>query len=293
MNNQTNGDGSIQTKGIEAGRDVIQTIGMNYTEVKELVLDLFENNFPRLLEVSYKEANENIMLTLELLKSKIEVTELKIDKIKLSKPDTHYVYNEAITMIGRKGEKIDSNLLCNFLLEKISFNKEEYEIVLDEVLKVVPKLSKNHLDFLAKLTMLYDYSFNGVTNSRDLEEMNRKTFSKLIEAFEISQGSLSYLTSLGLVALRPYRVRSINSKVSNEILRNDLYFDKIKRTYSIDLELEKEKMPFTYKMYTEIGRYIDVELYELTFLGKVIAISHLENLIPEFKGMLEELKNAI
>lgn len=279
MIKQINGESSVQTKNIDAGGNVIINNGVQYNEIKKLFLDLFDANFPKLLEESYKKAFENINNILELLKAKMEVTELKIDKLKLSTPDIHYTLNEAITVVGRKGNEVDTNLLCELLMEKMEKNKGEYELLLDESLKVVPKLNKSYLEFLSTIVMLYTYiCFNGETAS-DIEKSYNQIFSKFPTNLNLSNANVSYLTSLGLIRLRPYRVRSINTVTSKHILRNDIFKNQFKENFNLDIEKEKLLMPNIYEFYNRIGEKLDIELYEPTALGNLVGAIYFQNFI--------------
>lgn len=290
MNNQINGNNSVQTKGLKAERDINIRNGVSYTEVERIVLNLFDANFPKLLKESYERATENINNVLALLKAKIEIAELKLDKLKLSTPDVHYVLNEAITIVGRKGENVDGDLLSELLVEKMMENKGEYELLLDEALSITPKLNKEYLDYLATIVMLYTFGINVTQNEEEYDLIFSGTFLEFPMTLTLSDSMLSYLVTLGLIRLRPYRIKVIDSE--KNLIRNDLFYNSIKKMNSIDIKNSKLKMPKVYEVYKKINE-TKIELYEPTALGNLIGATYFKNnrkkFIPNFSMDIRDI----
>jgi hypothetical protein len=158
---QKSGDGStnLQAENI--------FLGVTYTEVKEIALDVFKNNFIKLSEDAADTATKRVL----------EFTEDFLSKLKSNNPDLlenvkdpalqSSIY-EAQKAYAKTGDKDLFNMLINILLDRTKNSKRDLrQIVLDESLSVAPKLTQEQLDALT-LIFIIKYSRESGLNNLDI-----------------------------------------------------------------------------------------------------------------------------
>lgn len=147
---QVNGKNSTN----QQAEEIINNYGLSYSEVKEIALDVFKNNF---LQLS-KEASDIVMaranqLIDDFLKKLQEENLLGISECK--NPDFQYILYEAGKSYARTGEKDQENLLINLLVERTKqTSRSLLQIVLDESIQVVQKLTYEQINILSVLFLL-------------------------------------------------------------------------------------------------------------------------------------------
>lgn len=161
---QSGGDNSTN---IQAGNVIIN--GISYSEVRQIAQDVFESNFLKLkgdaFDIARTRANQFIEDYLKELQEKHpEGLAKSID------PDMQYAIFEAQREFARSGDEELSKLLINLLIERTKENdKSLKQIVLNESLTVVPKLTLEHLNILSIVFLLKEAKFN---NLNGLEQFN-------------------------------------------------------------------------------------------------------------------------
>ena len=149
-NKQINGNNSTN----QQAEKIINNYGMSYSDVKEIALEVFRNNF---LQLS-KEANDEVIARANQL---IEDFLQKLQKENIQgineckNPDFQYVLYEAGKSYARSGEKNQEALLVNLLVERTKqTSRSILQIVLDESIQVVQKLTQEQINILSVLFLL-------------------------------------------------------------------------------------------------------------------------------------------
>lgn len=138
----------------QQAEEIINNYGLSYSEVKEIALDVFKNNF---LQLS-KEASDTVMaranqLIDDFLKKLQEENCQGISECK--NPDFQYILYEAGKNYARTGEKDQESLLINLLVERTKqTSRNLLQIVLDESIQVVQKLTHEQINILSVLFLL-------------------------------------------------------------------------------------------------------------------------------------------
>lgn len=147
---QINGKNSIN----QQAEEIINSYGLTYSEVKEIALDVFKNNF-------YQLASEANDLAYERAKKFIEdyINELIKDNPigiqQCQNPDFQYVLFEAQKNYARTGDEKQEQLLINLLVERSKqVERNTLQIVLNESISVINKLTQKQIDLLSFIYLI-------------------------------------------------------------------------------------------------------------------------------------------
>lgn len=161
---------------IQAGRDVTVTnVGLTYADVRDVALDVFRANFYHLSAT----ASTIAVTRAEEMTEKFFERLLKENPSGLSKandPDFQYALLTAQREYARSGDKDLGDVLIDLLVDRSKQNERDIlQIVLNESLTVVPKLTEGQLAILA-LVFLFRYT-------RDLTTLNPETLGKYFDTY--------------------------------------------------------------------------------------------------------------
>ncbi|MFT8710104.1 MAG: LPO_1073/Vpar_1526 family protein [Sporolactobacillus sp.] len=149
-NNIESGDEStnIQTRD---NAQIHQTInqGLSYSDVRTMIMDVFKANFYDLgenaAEVAKARAEE---LVNDFLSKLQQHPETILENTK--DPDLRYAIFEAQEGFARRGEKETADMLVDILIKRtLASEKPLLKLVLDEAIKVIPKLTVRQMDILS------------------------------------------------------------------------------------------------------------------------------------------------
>ncbi len=157
------------------GQNVVINNGINYSDAKEIALDVFKSNFLELSQTAAFVAKQRAEeLVDEFLKKVVEKDPTKIDKIQ--DPDIQYAIFTAQKEYARSGEKDLEEMLVNILLERIDENSQSLKkIVLNESLEILPKLTNSQLDILTIVFLTHETHNHNV--------INKQTFKNYLETY--------------------------------------------------------------------------------------------------------------
>lgn len=139
---------------IQAQRDVHVSYGMGYRDVKDICTDLFSANFPKLKEEAIAEAREHVQVYAESLMESLKSENPEVLSNRLKSPDVQFAINESVMQVAKQSSQEKSGLLKELIIGKIRTTDEEENILLDEAIDLLPKLSKNQLGFLTGIWVL-------------------------------------------------------------------------------------------------------------------------------------------
>jgi len=150
---------------IQAGGDVnITKVGLSYSEVRDVALDVFRSTFYQLAGVAADTASQRAKEITEDFLSKLE-KENPAGLEKANDPDFQYALFTAQREYARCGDKELEALLVDLLVDRSKQDQRNIlQIVLNESLNTAPKLTEGQLAVLA-LIFLFKYTQNfGVGN---------------------------------------------------------------------------------------------------------------------------------
>ena len=183
----------------QAGGDI--NVGMNYTEVKDLVLLLYEQNFPKLVESAAEKATQNVREYIEKLVARLNRDSDKIDSNSFSDPNVQYLLNTTIQNCARKGKSVNMEFLIDaFLLVLHKDPTSILNIVSEQLISVLPKITKDCIDVMTVLYYIRYYRMNGISSMVELEPISKTIYESLNFDKANCGFVLSYLESLGVAA---------------------------------------------------------------------------------------------
>lgn len=168
---QKSGNDSIN---IQESKNV--TIGLSYTESKELFSDLFEKNFPLLQKIAQEEARKNVEKLSKRFTEKVNQLESFNDSV-LQNPDFHYNLYKTIEIGARNSSDELHQFLASLLVKRIGCDKNDTKrIIVNESISTIEKISTNQLKLLT-------FSYLFFTYFKIFEFKNWNEFNKYIEDF--------------------------------------------------------------------------------------------------------------
>ncbi|MBT2714709.1 LPO_1073/Vpar_1526 family protein [Bacillus sp. ISL-57] len=161
---------------VQAGNDVNlhqNNYGLSYREVKEVALDVFEVNFSKLSLAAQKVAKERAEeITTAFLSQLQKKNPEALETMK--EPDMQYALLMAQKEYARTGDENLSEVLVDILVERSKIQERSLmQVVLNESLEVVPKLTNGQLNILS-LIFIIKYTINN--NVRSIDSL--KTYLK-------------------------------------------------------------------------------------------------------------------
>ena len=169
------------------------TIGIRYNEVKEIALDVFNNNF---FKLSKKAANKALTRAEELVNDFLNnLYEKNRDVIeKLQEPAMQYSLYNALKGYAKTGDVKLKEQLMELLLQRISSEERSLtQIVLDEAIEVLPKLTREQINML---TLLFSVIFIIPIHITSLSGLNDHFNNQIMQFYSPVSSSYSFLTHL-------------------------------------------------------------------------------------------------
>lgn len=164
-NNQEGGNNSTNLQ----GQSIVINQGISYSDAKDIALDVFKTNF---IELSEKAASTAKQRAEELVDGFLtEIQQRNPNAInEMQNPGMQYALFSAQKEYAKTGDKDLSDMLVDILVERASQTERNLkQIVLDESLLIVPKLTANQLDTLTIIFNLkYTRNFS-ITNHQTLK----------------------------------------------------------------------------------------------------------------------------
>lgn len=267
---QTVGSGAVA---IQATGNV--SMGMSFTEVRELCQLFLENNFPALRAEAKAAAEERVQDFSAKLEKRIVDAVAQIDPAKFRDPDVQACLNDAVLSAARRGEAANPDVLCTLVAERISAKSSPFkDIVLSEAVQVVPKLTAEQISLLCLTFFVQSMSFNGIPHLAVLESPGLQVKTLVERCRGISHSQKQHVQYAGAC--------SVLNIVSHDPF--EMVWNSYKRFGHADLESFKTDLRKTAPTFVEIIElYAETKLWgvTLTSVGQAIALASLSSKLPE------------
>jgi len=258
---------------IQAGGNV--TIGLSYKDVKEIVYDLFKQNFPELLKEAQDKAKENFAEYDKRLDEAIKRRLEEIDFNKFKEPNTQYLLNSSINHAARKGGKIDLGLLSETLVASLGKdNTEILNIVSEQALETIPKLTSDQIKTLTLIHYLIHCGFQGIPSISFTEMNNAIVLGMVKEIPENLHSHLNYLSSLGVLSINQFQGINPYEAIKNQY--QNLYKQTAPDEIKKDIEKHSPSLAKLVKIYEEK----QLRVVNLTPVGMLIALINMRRIFP-------------
>lgn len=158
-----------ESTAIQAGHDLsITNVGLSYTEVRQVALDVFRANFYELAGVAKDVARNRAEEITEDFLKKLNM-ENPAGLKKSEDPDFQYALFTVQKEYAKTGDKDLGDLLVDILVDRSKQDSRNImQIVLNESLKTAPKLTDIHLATLAAIFLFRYTQDNRVANHDSL-----------------------------------------------------------------------------------------------------------------------------
>lgn len=256
---------------LQAGGNI--NYGMSYTEVKDLVFRLFEQNFPKLAETAAEKATQNIKDYIEKLEARLKRDADKIDFNKFSDPNIQYLLNSTILNYARKGNAVNMDFLMDAFL--LVVNKETtslLDIVSEQVISVLPRMTKDCIDVLTIIQYIYGIKIDALSSIEMSELYSKKVCDSLNSSDVYNTQTIPYLISLGatthgVLARDPYKGVGSQYQEFSSVLEEKEWKEKV-----------QNNCPYLSKL-IEVLQSRHLSALILTPMGQLIALMNLKSIL--------------
>ncbi len=128
--------------------------GLSYRDVKDLCVDLIQANFPILQEQAKIQSMQYVEEFASKFFNKIKDQDYDNTQTRLKNPDVQASINSSIMHVARMTDKSHQDILCELLAEKIKEQEDEKNILLNDAIDVMTKISKNQIKFLTFINLI-------------------------------------------------------------------------------------------------------------------------------------------
>lgn len=232
--NQKSGKSSTNVQGESV---TIVNQGISYKDAKEIALDVFKSNFMQLSQAASQIARERAEeITNHFLE---EVKERYPDKIRLMEnPDMQSALYSAQKEYAKSGDSETEEILVDLLVDRLVEEKRNLrQLVLNESLDVVTKLTDNQLDALTVafiITRTRNFTINNLANLKKYFEQYILPF---VTNLSVERSCYEHLVYTGCASI------SIMTRSMEDIFR-DTYKGIFCKGFTKD-EFEREMGDFT------------------------------------------------
>ena len=262
---------AIQAQGNVTNMAVTNNYGLSATEVKELCLQVFLDNFPVLRQEAITAARNNVQEFAASLEAKIIEKSKEIDLSHFADPDVQAAINDAVQANARKGEKANPSVLVDLITERVSFSTSEYKnIVISEAVTVVPKLTKEQIAYLSFIHYMTNTTLERLSHVSGLERWSRDVLSVVSAGFDLSHSQKRHIEYAGACSIL-------------SMMRVDIYKGWMDQKYKYLKYIDLEKFKNDLAAYSPSSKILldafDKESEDgevtLTSVGQAIAIANL------------------
>jgi hypothetical protein len=183
------------------GTQIVQ-IGLDYLQARQVFLDLFESNFPRLKAAAAAEAGRRIQEFIENFYSAAEGQLSEDDINGFQSPDLQFVLTQVMESAARHDSNTLREQLAALLVRRIKSDENSVETrVYNEAIATVGKLTTNQLKILTLSYLLSELVFRlQPTSWHDLEEYVETRVKPFLD-FENRYADFRYLDYCGCCRL--------------------------------------------------------------------------------------------
>lgn len=254
--------------------------GITYDEARQLALDVFNSNFVQLAGEAADIAELRVRRFVEAyLKTLFEQHPRALSSAR--DPDMQYMLYEAQKLYARTGDDFVADLLIDILVKRAPLSQRTFlQIVLNEALTTISKITAQHMDCLAVIFLLR-YLLHERPKSRDsLFKMLRAQLIPLARNMPDDTSTYLYLEYTGCVR------SNIGGTSAVDILR--LNYHNIFSRDVTDIEYASiiGKFPGATNIFESVGNKYRIKLMDIgqvdTLGGPKDSVKDLQKVMTEF-----------
>lgn len=275
------------------------SLGLSYRDVREICIDLMHENFPKLREEAMTKAMQYVNAYGDDLINRLAKENQDIINKRLSEPGIQFAINQTVQQVAKQTSKSKTDILKELIVGRIKTTTEEKEILIDEAIELVQKLSSNNIKALSLLHFLrYGLKFfkgEGVDSALDFENDDDTLLLK--NDVRISKGAVqkNYIddyknpesTLFKLIPENPINIQNEALELQrrgflsiNQQYNSQPFTDIIKRRTGMeihDLESLAVKLPTLHHCMNmlSLSSINDFDYFVLSDVSVIIVTSHL------------------
>ena len=206
---QSSGDGSINIQGETVN------IGISYSDVKEIALDIFKNNFYKLAEEAAQTAYGRAEKIINDLLQEIKSTNEKLLE-NVRDPDIQYGIFRVQKDYARLGNDDIASILIKTLVERMKVTNDSLrKIAINEALTIIPKLTIKQISLLTISFVMRYINLNILTTNDLISFIDKSLGYCLVDNLHLERQDLLHLRYLGCTG------DILESKSVGELFKND------------------------------------------------------------------------
>lgn len=177
---------------LQAGGDIHLTQGLSYIDAREIALDVFKSNFYQLAGEAVDIANKRAEEFTEKLIEKLQLEgESLLNSMK--DPDMQYALYTAQKEYARSGDENLSEMLVEILVDRAGIEERSLmQIVLNESLEVLPKLTQSQLNILSLVFIIKYTRRLTIKNLNGFKEYLINTVYPFLQGISDSASTANY-----------------------------------------------------------------------------------------------------
>lgn len=195
---QKGGESSLN---IQAGGDVKITSALSYADVKEIALDVFQENFCKLAGLAKQTARQRAE----------EITDKFLTELQKRNPDglknaEDVDFQHSLFTVqkeyARTGDKDLGDILVDILVDRSKEDKRSIlQIVLNESLQIVPKLTRDQIATLTVIFTLKHTKFLRMDRLESLRDYIDHRISPFVSSLSLNQALCQHLVYAGCASI--------------------------------------------------------------------------------------------
>ena len=191
---QSANNGSIA---LQSGRDSIVYIGISYADAKNIAEDVFKNNFYKVSEIAANEVGKRLEYIInEIIKRFREYNPEGI--VKFKEPGFQVALYEVQKAYAKTGDINLADMLVDMLIERSKHDERSYlQIVMDEAITVIPKLTTEHLNIMTNIFILWTLKNDNISTYKGFIKFIKSIIEPFL--FDNRRSYFSYLVYLGCI----------------------------------------------------------------------------------------------
>ena len=193
------------------------SIGISASEARQIAIDVFKANY---YEFSEKAAKKALERAEEITNNFIDQFYKRIPELekKLEEPSIQSSIYNVQKEYAKTGQADLENQLLELLIERINSPEESLKrIVLDEALLILPKLTKDQINFLTLIVSLININQPDIVNMAAFEDFVKK---KIVAFYPDNLKSFSFFRHLQFTGCCSILGEGSSYKPLEEILKN-------------------------------------------------------------------------
>lgn len=284
-----NSEKNEQSQKVSDGSTAIQAqeiniVGLSYSDVKAVVKDLFELNFPKLKSEALELAKIHVNDFSEQFFRKMSELDKQLLEQKFVSPDMQFALNSVVQQVARFGEKSKSEVLTDILINKVNSNNDFDDVLYNQAIEVTGKLTLNQIKILSFQHILRSIQKVDILS----EEIHKKaTFhmyeDELIQTFQntkMLEDDRFYLGFIGVTNIESIKSYSLKMKDLLTKTTGISLIDYDENSVISPEDAFSQSFPKLANLIVSIGfvKLADLDNFIISPLGDKIATSYLKSI---------------